>query len=284
MAQFLTAATQRPLLESIKMPPHSVEAEQSVLGGLMLDNQAWDKVADVITEDDFYRQDHRLIYRHICRLVEHSKPADVVTVAESLEISAELQNVGGLAYVGVMVQNTPSAANIRRYAEIVRERAVMRRLLNRAEIADSSYNPAGRSAANLLDEAEAKVFEIAEAGARGKQGFVDIQPLLKQVVERIETLYNQDNPSDVTGIATGFHDLDQKTSGFQPGDLVIVAGRTSMGKTAFALNIAEHVALGVGKTGSGIQHGNGGRAACNANAGFRRAAGSAQSTYRPFAG
>ena len=121
MAQILSAATTDQLLEPYKTPPHSVEAEQSVLGGLMLDNHAWDKVADVITEDDFYRQDHRLIYRHICKLVEHSKPADVVTVAESLEISAELQNVGGLAYVGVMVQNTPSAANIRRYAETVRQ-------------------------------------------------------------------------------------------------------------------------------------------------------------------
>jgi replicative DNA helicase len=248
MPEFLTAPASDPLLESYKMPPHSVEAEQSVLGGLMLDNHAWDKVADVLTDDDFYRQDHRLIYRHICKLVEHSKPADVVTVAESLEMSAELQNVGGLAYVGVIVQNTPSAANIRRYAEIVRERSVMRKLAQvGSEISDSAYSPAGRSAANLLDEAEAKVFEIAEAGARGKQGFVDIQPLLKQVVERIETLYNQDNPSDVTGVATGFHDLDQKTSGLQPGDLVIVAGRPSMGKTAFALNIAEHVALMLGK-------------------------------------
>src|SRR6478736_6638872 len=244
MPEFLTAPPSDQLLETYKMPPHSVEAEQSVLGGLMLDNHAWDKVADVLTEDDFYRQDHRLIYRHICKLVEHSKPADVVTVAESLEMSAELQNVGGLAYVGVIVQNTPSAANIRRYAEIVRERSVMRKLAQvGSEISDSAYSPAGRSAANLLDEAEAKVFEIAEAGARGKQGFVDIQPLLKQVVERIETRYNQDNPSDVTGIATGFPDLDQKTSGFQPGDLVIIAGRPSMGKTAFSLNIAEHVAL-----------------------------------------
>jgi replicative DNA helicase len=199
-----------------------VEAEQSVLGGLMLDNHAWDKVADILTEDDFYRQDHRLIYRHICKLVEHSKPADVVTVAESLELSAELENAGGLPYIGIMAQNTPSAANIRRYAEIVRERSIMRRLAQVGSgISDSAYSPAGRTAADLLDEAEAKVFEIAEAGSRGKQGFIDIQPLLKQVVERIETLYNQDNPSDVTGIATGFPDLDQKTSGFQPGDLAI---------------------------------------------------------------
>lgn len=210
----------------------------------MLDNHAWEKVADVITDNDFYRQDHRLIYHHICKLIEHNKPADVITVAESLENSAELQTIGGLAYIGAIVQNTPSAANIKRYAEIVRERSIMRNLAQvGVEIADSAYNPAGRSAANLLDEAEAKVFEIAEEGARGKDGFVDIQPLLKEVVERIELLYSQDNPSNITGIASGFYDLDQKTSGFQPGDLIIVAGRPSMGKTAFSLNIAENVAL-----------------------------------------
>ncbi|MGV8712946.1 MAG: replicative DNA helicase, partial [Nitrosomonas sp.] len=152
------------------------------------------------------------------------------------------------AYIGTIVQNTPSAANIKRYAEIVRERAIMRNLAQiGAQITDSAYNPVGRTAADLLDEAEAKVFEIAEEGARGKQGFIDIQPLLKQVVERIELLYSQDNPSNVTGIASGFYDLDQKTSGFQPGDLVIVAGRPSMGKTAFSLNIAENVALELNK-------------------------------------
>jgi replicative DNA helicase len=165
-----------------------------------------------------------------------------------MENSAELQTVGGLAYIGTIVQNTPSAANIKRYAEIVRERAIMRNLAQiGVQITDSAYNPVGRSAADLLDEAEAKVFEIAEEGARGKEGFVGIQPLLKQVVERIELLYSQDNPSNVTGIASGFHDLDQKTSGFQPGDLIIVAGRPSMGKTAFSLNIAEHVALELNK-------------------------------------
>ncbi len=248
MVQSPISINQSQPVEAYKIPPHSIETEQSVLGGLMLDNHAWDKVADIISDDDFYRQDHRLIYHHICKLIEHNKPADVVTVAESLEISAELQNAGGLAYIGSIVQNTPSAANIRHYAEIVRERSIMRSLAQvGAQIADSAYNPAGRSAVNLLDEAESKVFEIAEEGARGKQGFVDIQPLLKQVVERIELLYSQDNPSDVTGIASGFHDLDQKTSGFQPGDLVIVAGRPSMGKTAFSLNIAEHVALELSK-------------------------------------
>ncbi len=248
MAQPSISIKHDQLVESFKTPPHSIETEQSVLGGLMLDNHAWDKVADIITDDDFYRHDHKLIYHHICKLIEHNKPADVVTVAESLELSAELQTVGGLAYIGAIAQNTPSAANIKRYAEIVRERSIMRNLAQvGVQITDSAYNPAGRTAANLLDEAESKVFEIAEEGARGKEGFIDIQPLLKQVVERIELLYNRDNPSDVTGIASGFHDLDQKTSGFQPGDLIIVAGRPSMGKTAFSLNIAENVALELDK-------------------------------------
>ncbi|MCG7756088.1 MAG: replicative DNA helicase [Nitrosomonas sp.] len=248
MAQSPVSLHQEQFLDLYKTPPHSIESEQSVLGGLMLDNNAWEKVADIITDSDFYRHDHRLIYHHICKLIEHNKPADVITVAESLETSAELQTVGGLAYIGTIVQNTPSAANIKRYAEIVRERSIMRYLAQvGVQITDSAYNPAGRSAADLLDEAEAKVFEIAEEGARGKEGFIDIQPLLKQVVERIELLYSQDNPSNVTGIASGFHDLDQKTSGFQPGDLIIVAGRPSMGKTAFSLNIAEYVALELNK-------------------------------------
>ncbi|GJL76325.1 MAG TPA: replicative DNA helicase [Nitrosomonas sp.] len=248
MAQSTLSINTGETLENYKTPPHSIETEQSVLGGLMLDNQAWDKIADIITDEDFYRHDHRLIYHHICRLIEQNKPADVVTVAESLESSAELQTVGGLSYIGSIVQNTPSAANIKRYAEIVRERAIMRNLAQvGVQITESTYSPAGRSATDLLDEAESRVFEIAEEGARGKQGFVDIQPLLKEVVERIELLYSQDNPSDVTGIASGFHDLDQKTSGFQAGDLIIVAGRPSMGKTAFSLNIAEHVALELDK-------------------------------------
>ena len=248
MAQSPVSIHQDTFADSLKTPPHSIESEQSVLGGLMLDNSAWDRIADIITDNDFYRHDHRLIYHHICKLLSHNKPADVITVAESLDSSAELQSAGGLSYIGAIVQNTPSAANIRRYAEIVRERSIMRNLAQvGVQIADSAYNPAGRSAADLLDEAEAKVFEIAEEGARGKEGFVGLQPLLKQVVERIELLYSQDNPSNVTGIASGFHDLDQKTSGFQPGDLIIVAGRPSMGKTAFSLNIAEHVALELNK-------------------------------------
>jgi replicative DNA helicase len=224
-----------------------VEAEQSVLGGLLLENAAWDRIGDLVAEEDFYRADHRLIYRHVSRLIEANRPADVLTVSESLERSAELANVGGLAYLAALAQNTPSAANIRRYAEIVRERSIMRRLAEvGTTIADSAYNPRGRDAAQLLDDAEAKVFEIAEQGARGKQGFMDLPPLLTQVVERIDMLYNRDNPSDVTGVPTGYADLDEKTSGLQPGDLVIVAGRPSMGKTALSLNIAENVALDAG--------------------------------------
>ncbi len=231
-------------LDLLRVPPHSIEAEQSVLGGLMLENVAWDKIADLIGEGDFYRDDHRRIYKHISKLIEANRPADVITVGESLERNAELEAVGGLAYVGMLSTNTPSAANIRRYAEIVRERSIMRKVAEiGTEIAASSYSPAGREARQLLDEAEAKVFKIAEAGARGQQGFSAIQPLLTQVVERIDMLYSRDNPSDVTGVATGFADLDERTSGLQPGDLVIVAGRPSMGKTALALNIAEHVAL-----------------------------------------
>ena len=234
-------------LDAIKLPPHSVEAEQSVLGGLLLDNSAWDKIADLVGEGDFYRHDHRLIYRHINKLVEHAKPADVITVAESLENSAKLVDAGGLAYLGALAQNTPSAANIRRYAEIVRERAVLRSLAEvGSDIAENALNPSGRSVAELLDAAEAQVFKIAEAGSRGKQGFIEIQPLLTQVVERIDMLFQRENPNDVTGIPTGFSDLDEKTSGLQAGDLIIVAGRPSMGKTAFSINIAENVALHTG--------------------------------------
>jgi replicative DNA helicase len=231
-------------LDQIKLPPHSVEAEQSVLGGLLLEASALDKIADLMTADDFYRQEHRLIFRQIVRLSEQAKPVDVITVAEALEIAGELDKVGGLPYLGGLAQNVPSAANIRRYGEIVRERSIMRKLAEvGSDIASSAYNPTGRDAAQLLDEAESKVFEIAEAGSKGKQGFVSMPPLLSQVVERIETLYARDNPSDITGTATGFTDLDRMTSGLQPGDLIIVAGRPSMGKTALAINIAENVAM-----------------------------------------
>ena len=231
-------------IEQIKMPPHSVEAEQSVLGGLLLEASALDKIIDLVSAADFYRQEHRLIFRQIVRLSEMARPVDVITVSEALENAGELDKAGGLAYLGKLAHDVPSAANVRRYGEIVRERSIMRQLVAvGTEITSSAYNPTGRDAAQLLDEAESKVFEIAEAGSKGKQGFMAMPPLLTQVVERIETLYARDNTSDVTGTATGFTDLDTMTSGLQPGDLIIVAGRPSMGKTAFSINIAETVAL-----------------------------------------
>jgi len=244
MAQPNPQVASDPQLVQLRVPPHSIEAEQSVLGGLLLDNQAWERVADILAEANFYRDDHRRIYRHIGKLMEKNRPADMVTVFESIEQSEDKDKTGGLAYLGALAQNTPSAHNIRRYAEIVRERAIQRRLIEVGTgIADTALNPMGKDVGQLLDEAESRVFEIAEAGARGHQGLVEIQPILAQVMERIDELYHRDNPSDITGIATGFSDLDQKTSGLQQGDLIIVAGRPSMGKTAFALNIAEHVAV-----------------------------------------
>lgn len=234
-------------IEQLKIPPNSLEAEQSVIGGLLLENEALDKVADLLSPDDFYRHDHKVIFQHISKLIERNKPADIVTVAESLENTAELTTIGGIAYLAALAQNTPTAANIRRYAEIVRERAVMRKLVEvGSAIAESAYNPQGRDAQQLMDEAEAKIFQIAESGKRSSEGFVDIKVLLPQVADRIDYLYQRENQGDVTGVPTGFADLDERTSGLQPGDLIIVAGRPSMGKTAFSLNIAENVALDTG--------------------------------------
>src|SRR5262245_48481569 len=233
-----------PQLLALKVPPHSVEAEQSLLGGLLLDNQAFDRIADLVAADDFYRDDHRRIYRHISKLIEASKPADVVTVGESIEASEDKDRTGGLAYLGALAQNTPSALNIRRYAELVRERSVQRRLAQVAtEIAESALGPSGKDIGQLLDEAESRILEIGEKGQRGTQGYEEIQPVLARVFERIDYLFRQENKSDVTGVPSGFIDLDEKTAGLQPGDLIIVAGRPSMGKTALALNMAEHVAV-----------------------------------------
>ena len=229
---------------ALKLPPHSIEAEQSLIGGLLIDNAAWDRIGDVVRETDFYRDDHRRIFRHIGKLIQNGRPADVVTVYESIEASNEVDQTGGLGYLGEIANATPSAANIRRYAEIVRERGILRQLVTVGdEIAGNALNPAGREVKALLDEAEQKIFRIAEAGNRNNAGFVAIQPLLGEVVERMETLLARDNPSDITGVATGFVDLDKMTSGLQPGDMIVVAGRPSMGKTAFAMNIAEHVGV-----------------------------------------
>ncbi len=240
----MNAPVADPQLDNLKVPPHSIEAEQSVLGGLLLDNAAWDRIADFLSEADFYRYDHRVIFQCIARLISDTKPADVITVYEMLQVAGKAEEVGGLAYLNSLAQNTPSAANIRRYAEIVRERSVLRKLVTVADdIATSAFAPKGREVRELLDEAESKVFAIAEEGSRGQKGFQEIQPLLTQVVERIDELYHRDTNTDVTGVPTGFLDLDRMTSGMQPGDLIIVAGRPSMGKTAFSLNIGEHVAV-----------------------------------------
>jgi len=228
--------------ESLKLPPYSLEAEQAVLGGLMIDNATWDQVSDVVMEADFYRADHRLIYSAIFDLAEENNPYDVVTLSEWLDTRNELNNVGGLSYLGSLAKNTPTAANIKAYAKIVRERSVMRQLIRvSTDIADSAYNPDGRSSAELLDMAESQVFEIAEKGGRSEGGYAKIQDLLVKAVDRIDELYQSDNA--YTGIPTGFDDFDDMTSGLQKADLVIIAGRPSMGKTSFVMNLVENAAI-----------------------------------------
>lgn len=229
-------------VDALRVPPHSLQAEQSVIGGLMLDNETWDKVADRVGEKDFYRREHQLIFSVIGSLAEDNKPFDVVTLAEELERREELDDVGGLPYLGALAKDTPSAANIRAYADIVREHSVTRQLIHvGTEIADSGFRPEGRKVAELLDEAERRVFQIAEQQAREGGGFEAVKELLVKAVDRITILHESDEP--ITGIATGFNDFDDMTSGLQDGDLVIVAGRPSMGKTTFAMNMAENVAI-----------------------------------------
>ncbi len=240
MASVLTTPSGTAAL--LKVPPHSIEAEQAVLGGLMLDNNAWDQIADRLAEADFYRREHRLIFRAIGALAETGKPSDLITVAEWLTQHQFFDDCGGLAYLGTLANETPSAANTRAYADIVRERSILRKLIQiGTDIAGSAFQPEGRSSQELLESAEQQVFRIAEHGLRARSGFSNIKDLLSAAVERVDTLFHQDNP--ITGVATGFADFDLKTAGLQPGDLVIVAGRPSMGKTALAMNIAEHAAI-----------------------------------------
>lgn len=226
---------------SLKIPPHSIEAEQAVLGGLMLDNAAWERVSDKLIEGDFYRYDHRLIYRAIFTLAERNKPFDVITLSESLESEGVLDQVGGLAYLADLASKTPSVANIQSYADIIRERATLRQLISASnEVADMAYFPKGRQGDEILDEAERKIFQIAES--RPKMGGpVALNQLLLKTVDTIDTLYNSD--AKITGLSTGYTDLDEKTSGLQPSDLIIVAGRPSMGKTTFAMNLVENALM-----------------------------------------
>jgi replicative DNA helicase len=227
----------------LRIPPHSIEAEQSVLGGLLLDNSAWDRAGDLLTDSDFYRYEHRLIYGAIGALVNATKPADVITVFEQLQSLGKAEDCGGLVYLNALAQSVPSAANLRRYAEIVRERAVLRKLVAASdEIATAAFNPQGRAVSEILDEAESKIFRIGEEGSRSRQGFLSMDQLVVELIDRVNELA-ENGAEDVTGVRTGFYELDRMTAGLQKGDLVILAARPSMGKTALALNIAEHVAV-----------------------------------------
>ncbi|MDY0747121.1 replicative DNA helicase [Paucibacter sp. R3-3] len=230
----------------LRVPPHSVEAEQSVLGGLLIDNSAWDKAGDLLSDSDFYRYEHKQIFAAVGKLVNAGKPADVVTVFEELTSLGKAQECGGLAYLNDLAQSVPSAANIRRYAEIVRERAVLRKLVSACdEIASAAMNPQGRPAKEIVDEAEGRIFKINEDGAKGGQGFHSMDKLVVDLIDRVNELA-ENGAEDVTGVRTGFYDLDNMTAGLQPGDLIVLAARPSMGKTAFVVNIGENVAINEG--------------------------------------
>ncbi len=227
----------------LRVPPHSIEAEQSVVGGLLLDNSAWDRCADMLGEGDFYRYEHRQIFAAIGTLINASRPADVITVFERLQSLGKAEECGGLSYLNALAQSVPSAANLRRYAEIVRERAILRKLVAVSDdIATSAFNPQGRAVSQILDEAESKVFQIGEEGSRSRQGFQGIDQLVVQLIDRVNELA-ENGAEEVTGVRTGFYDLDRMTAGLQKGDLIVLAARPSMGKTALAINIGEHVAV-----------------------------------------
>ena len=230
----------------LRVPPHSIEAEQSVLGGLLLDNSAWDRAGDLLTDSDFYRYEHKGIYAAIGALVSGNKPADVITVFEQLQSRGKAEECGGIAYLNALAQSVPSAANLRRYAEIVRERAILRKLIEASdEIATNAFNPQGRAVSQILDEAEGRIFKIGEEGSRTRQGFQSMDQLVVQLIDRVTELH-ENGAEEVTGVRTGFYDLDRLTAGLQAGDLIVLAARPSMGKTAFALNIAENVAVNEG--------------------------------------
>lgn len=234
-----------PALESLKLPPHSIEAEQAVLGGLLLDNEAWVEVSDVISASDFYRHDHKLIYEAMLALEREQAPLDIITVAEHLEARGELDRIGGLSYLVALTEAMPGAVNLAAYADIVRKRSTLRQLSRAAnEIAGLVFNPEGREAQQVLDEAERAIFAIAEHEGRTRQSYRSMTDLMELALDRIQALFERDSP--ITGVATGFNDLDEKTAGLQPSDLIIIAGRPSMGKTAFAVNIAETAAISGG--------------------------------------
>ena len=233
-----------PQALQLKLPPHSIEAEAAVLGSLMLDNASWEKVGDLITSSDFYKAEHKLIFQSVVRLLEQNKAADVVTVFESLKSSGQEINAGGIEYLNSIAQSSPAVSNIKGYAEIIRDQSILRRLVSVSEeISTMALGSNRKETRAILDEAEAKIFKISEDRSRGNSGLKDFDQLLTHVTKKISDLYENPNPSDVTGIPSGFLDLDQKTAGMHPGDLIIIAGRPSMGKTSLAINIAEYVAI-----------------------------------------
>ncbi len=240
---FSKSGSRRPGAAALRLPPHSLEAEQAVLGGLMLDQRAWDQIADAVSSDDFYRPDHRLIFSAIEALVERDQPPDAVTVSEYLKRTTQLEAAGGVDYIAQLVEDTPSAANIRAYARIVRERSMLRQLIEiGGDIAASAHDQEGRTVDELVDLAEQRVFEIADRGQRRGAGFRPLKQILPETIDRLDVLSHTEG--EITGISTGFADMDQMTAGLQRGDLIIVAGRPSMGKTTFAMNIAENAAIG----------------------------------------
>ncbi|MGE4594440.1 MAG: replicative DNA helicase [Gammaproteobacteria bacterium] len=228
-------------IENSKLPPHSIDSEQSVLGGLMLHNDAWDRVADILSTGDFYNASHRIIYDAIVRLLEHDKPADILTVKEQVIKTQNEDSIGGFAYLAQIADNTPSVSNIEAYAKHVRELSVYRQLIAAGrEIAETAYQPKNIEVNELLDLSEKKIFEIAEQVSRNKQDVVNVKDIIKDVVNRVHEMHET---TGVKGVETGFSELDKLTSGFQDGDLIIIAGRPSMGKTAISMNIVEHVAI-----------------------------------------
>ncbi len=238
----MPSAAEKQTVSNLKLPPHSLEAEQSVLGGLMMNDKAWEKVEELLVEDDFYRRDHRLIFRAMSVLANNTMPLDAITVSEHLDKQGHSEDTGGLDYLAELVKNTPSAANIHAYAEAVRERALVRDMIAVAnDIADAGFNPEGRESTELLDFAETSIFKIAEKRNSDGKGPKELKPLLKETMARVEQM--NEAKGGITGLSTGFNDFDKKTTGLQPADLIIVAGRPSMGKTTFAMNIAEHAAI-----------------------------------------
>jgi replicative DNA helicase len=229
-------------IDALRVPPQSVEAEQAVIGGLMLSPESLDRVGDFLGEDDFYRRDHRLIYRAIRELSEKNKPFDAVTLGEWFEANGLAEQIGGTGYLIELASTTPSAANIRAYAEIVREKAVLRQLIEVGTgIVNDGFKPEGRESSEVLAQAEMAVFKIAEQGRRGRADFVPLREAMKEAFQLLQERY--ENQGSVTGLPTGFHDLDEMTAGLQPSDLIILAARPAMGKTTLALNLAEYAAL-----------------------------------------